>query len=200
MKTDGQDQALRLEVITPDHALWDEATSQVNLRYRKAFDARLCAYMPAFMALMQGEHILSLCGYHCAEDGPMFLEQYLDMPAERALSKEFGCSVARKQLIEFGQLASFANGLSPLHFYLMTEKLVSLGYEWCIFTATDPLYALMKRLGLQPVVIAEADPTCIPDANRIWGRYYEYQPRVFAGNLKTGLARLHILNLRQKRA
>jgi phosphoglycolate phosphatase-like HAD superfamily hydrolase len=96
-------------------------------------------------------------------------------------------------VIEFGQLASFAHGNSPIHFFLMAEKLVEQGYEWCIFTATDPLHALMKRLGLTPTVIAEASAERVPEAEKIWGTYYQHKPRVLAGNLVEGYQHLSAL-------
>ncbi|PJC86030.1 delta-VPH [Vibrio sp. HA2012] len=178
---------LNLEVIDRQHPLWEQAVSQIQERYRQAFDARLCSYMPIFTALMQSEHIISLCGYRIAEGETLFLEQYLAKPADVILSETFDTYVLRKSLVEFGQLGSFTKGISYIHFLKMTETLVEQGMEWCIFTATDPLYALMKRLGLSPVVIADADPDKIPHAPEIWGTYYQYQPRVFAGNLKHGL-------------
>jgi len=70
--------------------------------------------------------------------------------SEQVLSQRFSSDIQRSNLIEFGHLASFTKGTSPTHFYLMAEMLVSMGFEWCIFTATDPLHALMTRMGLEP--------------------------------------------------
>jgi hypothetical protein len=187
MKASIDTDKLQLDVIDGHHPLWGQAVSQIQERYKQAFEARLSAFMPAYTALLQSDQIVSLCGYRNAGAEMLFLEQYLDRPAETILSDTFSTCVHREHLVEFGQLGSFTTGISYFHFLKMTEMLAGQGLEWCIFTATDPLYALMKRLGLNPVVIAEADPAKIPDASSTWGTYYQYQPRIFAGNLQQGL-------------
>ncbi|EKO3964157.1 delta-VPH [Vibrio fluvialis] len=188
-----QDHALDLAIIDRNHPKRGEVEHYIAQRYSLAFDARLNCFMPTFMALMDKDHIKSLCGYRVASEEALFLEQYLDHPADELLASAFSRPIDRAQLIEFGQLASFSKGFSSLHFLLMTQKLVEQGYEWCIFTATDPLYVMMCRLGLDPTILAEADPTRIPDAHSIWGNYYQYQPRIVAGNLKGALAHLQAL-------
>lgn len=192
--------SIELELIDSDHPRWAEVTSQVQCRYKQAFDAELHSFMPAFLALLKDKRITSLCGFRIAQNEPLFLEQYLDQSAEKLLSDIFDKNISRQGLIEFGQLASFAHGFSPLHFTLIAEKLVEFGFEWCIFTATDPLYALMKHMGLNPQIIAEANPNRISSAATIWGNYYQYQPRIMAGNLQQGLNQLNSLNLVKKYA
>ncbi|MBD0785949.1 thermostable hemolysin [Vibrio sp. Y2-5] len=193
----------KLEIIDRFHPQRSDIEHYIAQRYSLAFDAHLNSFMPTFMALMEGEEIRSLCGFRVASDEPLFLEQYLDEPADKLLNHVFhqplsventaNNRIERSNLIEFGQLASFSKGFSTLHFLLMTKKLVESGYEWCIFTATDPLYAMMSRLGLESTVLAEADPSRIPDATYTWGNYYQHQPRIVAGNLKHGLAHLEAL-------
>ncbi len=179
--------ALYLDVIDANHPRWPAAKTYIAQRYELAFDAHLNGYMPAFMALMQNDEFASLCGFRGAEQGPLFLEQYLDDAADVLLTRQFSTAVERHQLVEFGQLASFNKGFSLVHFFLIAQALVRRDYQWCIFTATDPLYAMMKRFGLSLVTIADADPSRIPDASKIWGTYYQHQPRIVAGNLVTGL-------------
>ncbi|MGL4827854.1 MAG: thermostable hemolysin [Vibrio sp.] len=191
---------LQLEVITSTHARWNEATSLVHERYQQAFDAHLITFMPAYLALLDQEEMKSVCGFRIAEHEPLFLEQYLDVPADVILSERFGCAIARGKLIEFGHLASFSRGLSAYHFRLIAQQLVAMGFEWCIFTATDPLHALMRRYGLQPTLIAKASSACIPNATQVWGTYYQHSPRILAGNLVQGCERLNQLALNQKQA
>ena len=183
----------KLEIVAPNHPLWPQVTQQLSTRYEQAFDAKLATFMPEFMTLMIGDEIKSLCGFRNAGNEPLFLEQYLDDHAEVILNQHFDANITRDSVIEFGQLASFAHGNSPIHFFLMAEKLVEQGYEWCIFTATDPLHALMKRLGLTPTVIAEASAERVPEAEKIWGTYYQHKPRVLAGNLVEGYQHLSAL-------
>ena len=105
--------------------------------------------MPTFLCVYtEQQELLSVCGYRIASQEPLFLEQYLPLHAEYMMQKQFSQPIQREKLIEFGQLASFSKGISPMHFLLITQHLIEQGFEWCIFTATDPLYAMMVRLGL----------------------------------------------------
>ncbi len=84
------------------------------------------------------------------------------------MGQQFSQPIERATLIEFGQLASFSKGVSPWHFLLMARHLIEQGFEWCIFTATDPLYAMMVRLGLEPSILGNADAQNIPNAQATW--------------------------------
>ncbi len=191
-------QGFSLDIVSPDHPLWHNVIEHVSLRYQEAFFADLKLFMPAYLTLIDNDSIISVCGFRIAEQEPLFLEQYLDDEAQNLVSGIFQCDVKRSNLVEFGHLASFAKGMSALHFYLIAEMLVERGFEWCIFTATDPLHAMMARLGLEPQVITHADPNKVPDAQSTWGSYYDHQPRVLAGNLVKGLERLRSVKERKQ--
>ncbi|MDW6094632.1 thermostable hemolysin [Vibrio rhizosphaerae] len=184
-----RDSSMTLEMIGETHPMRYQIERYVAERYSYAFDANIEQFMPLFLALLHGEEIQSICGYRSASEAPLFLEQYLDCTAEKAVSEAFAQTIERSTLIEFGQLASFSKGVSPFHFYLIAQRLVEMGYQWCICTVTDPLYALMKRLGLNPVVVAQADAQRVNNAEQ-WGRYYQLRPRIVAGDLQQSLAHL----------
>lgn len=188
-----------LDIVGPMHPLWSKVTNHVSQRYQDAFFANLKQFMPAYLTLIEGNEIISVCGFRIAQNEPLFLEQYLEDDAHKLISNVFDCDVKRANLVEFGHLASFAKGMSSLHFYLIAQRLVSLGFEWCIFTATDPLHAMMTRLGLEAHIIAPADQNKVPDAKATWGSYYEHQPRVLAGNLVKGLERLKAVQKRMRK-
>ncbi len=192
-------QDFTLDIVSPTHPLWHNVIAHVSLRYQQAFFAELKLFMPAYLTLIDSDSIISVCGFRIAEQEPLFLEQYLEDEAQNLVSSVFRCDIKRSNLVEFGHLASFAKGMSALHFYLIAQMLVDLGFEWCIFTATDPLHAMMARLGLEPQVIAHADPSKVPDAQSTWGSYYDHQPRVLAGNLVKGLERLRTIEERKRK-
>ena len=197
--------SVTFKVIHLSHPLRQEVERYIASRYAVAFEAQITEFMPTFLAVYSEQNeLLSVCGYRIASQEPLFLEQYLPTPAEQTMEKQFAEKVKRETLIEFGQLASFSNGISPIHFLLMTQHLVEQGFEWCIFTATDPLYAMMVRLGLQPTILAIADKSLIANAQETWGTYYRRAPRVSAGNLKLGLTQLisryEKISARQSRA
>lgn len=186
------DYPLHLELIDQQHPLRAQAEAYVAQRYELAFDAHIQQFMPSFLGLVQQSDIRSLCGIRDASKEALFLEQYLDFPIEEIIQQLSGCQVERKDLIEFGQLASFSKGLSPLHFYLITRQLVAMGYTWCVCTVTDTLFALFKRLGLDSYDVALADAARVENAQQ-WGRYYQHQPRIIVGNLVESLARLEAI-------
>ena len=183
--------AITLKVIDQLHPLRSEVEHYIASRYTIAFNANITEFMPTFLGVYSSQgDLLSVCGYRVASQEPLFLEQYLPNPAEKVMENQFLQPINRSNLIEFGQLASFSKGISPMHFLLMAQHLSEQGFEWCIFTATDPLYAMMVRLGLQPSILSTADESKIPNAQETWGTYYHTAPRVSAGNLKLGLAQL----------
>lgn len=183
-----------LDIVDPTHELWPQVIQHVSQRYQQAFQAELKAFMPAYLTLFDHHQIASVCGFRVASEESLFLEQYLDVPAQELISQLFDQKVDRTSLVEFGHLASFAKWVSPYHFLLIAERLVESGYEWCIFTATDPLFVLMSRLGLKPKLITRADANKVTDADKIWGTYYDHQPNVFAGSLIKGLQRLSLIH------
>jgi hypothetical protein len=187
---------IHLEFIDHTHPMRCKAEAYVAHRYSEAFDAQLEQFMPLFLALVSKGEIKSLCGFRDAGQEPLFLEQYLDSPIEMYCETLLGHAIKRSELIEFGQLASFSKGFSPLHFYLIARHLVDSGYKWCVCTVTDPLYALFKRLGLSPMDIGMAEASRISTASQ-WGKYYQHQPRIVAGNLEQSLARLKKVTKRQ---
>ncbi|MEH6451994.1 MAG: thermostable hemolysin [Psychromonas sp.] len=198
-------QAVTLKVVHCSHPLRKEVEHYVASRYALAFDAHITEFMPTFLCVYSEEEgLLSVCGYRIASQEPLFLEQYLPLPADKIMEKQFSQTIKRSNLIEFGQLASFSKGISPLHFLLIAKYLIEEGFEWCIFTATDPLFAMMAHLGLAPTALSSADESHIPNAQATWGTYYHTSPRVSAGNLKVGLSQLtnryEQINNRQSRA
>lgn len=74
---------------------------------------------------------------------------------------------------------------------LLTHHLHRLGIEWVVFTAVATLRAAFRRLGLQPFVLAAADPGRLPDAERdSWGGYFAARPIVMGGSVPAGIRAL----------
>lgn len=191
MTTNTANSNFELRFIDKKHPCRKDVEQYVATRYQDAFNANIVEFMPTFIAIYnEQQEILSVCGYRVASQESLFLEQYLHQPADQLMTTSFDKNIDRSKLIEFGQLASFSHGLSPMHFMLMAQCLVDQGFEWCIFTATDPLYVMMRRLGLQMQVLSDANQEEIADAESTWGTYYHQKPRVSSGNLKLGLEQL----------
>jgi hypothetical protein len=136
-----------------------------------------------------GQWIAAL-GYSLGEQGPLFLEQYLDEPLEQAIGLRAGHPVARTEIVEVGNLAAAHPGAARALIVSMTRLLHAHGLHWVAFTATASLLNSFTRLRLQPGVLAEADPRRLPDAGRRWGSYYHSQPQVMFGDIRYGYAQL----------
>ncbi|CAG9298147.1 thermostable hemolysin [Celerinatantimonas diazotrophica] len=176
----------RLQWVDVSHPQCNTVRKYVYRRYKRAFNAQLDEFMPVFLTLFEGEKIVSVCGIRAANTSPLFLEQYLDQSAETLVSNALGTEVKRSELIEFGQLASFSMGFSREHFHLMAQKLINQGFRYCIFTATQPLMALMKRMGLSLNIVHNADDSRVTNVSR-WGSYYQHRPQIVVGCLQEGL-------------
>jgi hypothetical protein len=121
-------------------------------------------------------------GYTPAASGRLFLEQYLDQPAEELLGAAAGTRVARASVAEVGNLAA-APGMGRLLIPAVGRHLHRLGYRWVVFTATRELRNALRRLQLEPLQLAPALPARLPDAGAAWGSYYRHDPAVMGGRI-----------------
>ncbi len=129
-------------------------------------------------------------GFSLARDGTTFLEQYLDAPLESAIALRTNAPVTRHQIVEVGNLATLHAGAARELIVCMTHYLHRHGLVWVAFTATRSLLNSFTRLRLDPVVLADADPRCLPDAGKSWGSYYATKPQVMFGDIRSGYAQL----------
>jgi hypothetical protein len=136
-----------------------------------------------------GQWIAAL-GYSLAADGPTFLEQYLASPIDSALSARLQTGIARRDVVEVGNLASTHAGAARALIVATTRLLHAMGLRWVAFTATASLLNSFARLRLQPQVLASADPLRLPDGGRNWGSYYHTQPKVMFGDIRYGYVQL----------
>lgn len=121
-----------------------------------------------------------------AADEALFLETYLSLPVEEAVSNAFGRPVSRSAIVEIGCLAAVP---TPAMLKLWSETAVRLAdrHEIAVATLTLPLRRMFAHVGLSFVELAAADPERLADpAGDRWGRYYESQPIVCAGDILAG--------------
>lgn len=153
-----------------------------NARIDKFCDRLLSVCSP------KGE-ITAAAGYNLAEEGPLFLEQYLDLPIEKQVRQQLGIDIARTEIAEVGNLAATQAGGSRMLIELMTQHLHGEGRRWVAFTATKSLINSFHRLGLSPVILAPALPERVSNP-AAWGSYYLQHPYVAIGDIQLGHARL----------
>ncbi|MBR9883607.1 MAG: thermostable hemolysin, partial [Oceanospirillales bacterium] len=149
----------------------------------QVYGAELDHFMPLLLWL-EGSN--TAVGLAPGNSGTMFLEHYLDSPIEAALSQACNRPVARSTIIELGNFAAGSIGETRLLIPMLAQLLYRLGYEWVVFTATPVLKNSFRRLGVELVPLASADPARVPDPAR-WGRYYQCAPEVLAGSIAQAL-------------
>lgn len=164
----------------------------IAARFRAVHGATVSEFMPALLTMGCGGGLTAAAGVRAAKRQPLFLEQYLSLPVEQAVTALQQQPVRRAQLVEIGNLVASQGGSSYLLFLVLTAMLERAGFEWVVFTATPPVRKVLARLGLETHVLGEADPARLtrspPEA---WGRYYASRPRVVAGKVAEAMAVLH---------
>lgn len=179
-------QALRL------HAAADAARDGVRRLiaeiYARQFGARLTGFMPQLVSLQANGAICAAAGYRsgCRK---LFLERYLSQPVECVLSAATGRSIRREEIVEVGQFVSARAGQGRRLMVALSRHLSEAGFRWAVLTATAEMRLLLRRMGLSPLTLIDADPARLGAKAAAWGSYYTHAPRVLAGDLATAIAR-----------
>jgi hypothetical protein len=139
----------------------------------------------------QGE-LRGVAGIRAAGDGPLYLEQYLDQPIEASLQAGLllqgierggARAVRRDEIVEVGNLAGASCRAAVRMVAQLPMFLTQRKYSWIVFTATSALRQVLEGFGAPLIELGRADATDVAQAADSWGRYYETDPRVFAGYL-----------------
>jgi hypothetical protein len=162
----------------------------IQQRFREAHGAEIQHFMPELFGVKDGAgELCAVAGVRLATT-PLFLERYLDKPIEALICTTFDKPAARTAIVEVGNLAASDTGSARLSIIAITYLLAMGGLEWVTFTGNIGLVNSFRRLGLQPVTLCAADPARLGDERHSWGRYYESQPWVHAGNIRAGFSHL----------
>lgn len=153
--------------------------------YARAYGANIHVHYPVLMSVRdEAGHILAATGFRPAVNEPLFLEQYLNAPAEAVLQ------CPRAQIVEIGNLASDGGGASLYLFAALAAYLSYKSFTQAVVTSTDFLERRFRQMGLQPKRHAKADPALLLHDGENWGTYYDTQPHVISGSVAQGYKRL----------
>jgi len=158
--------------------------------FAKTCGARVTRFFPDLLAFSCEGDVNAVVGIRGASSSQLFLEQYLDVPAERAISERAARPVNRTGVVEVGNLALQSPGQARWIIAATTAFLAAARFRWVIFTAAAPLVNAFRRLGLRPIRVARADAARLPDRGASWGRYYDAVPLVYAGDVQAGARKL----------
>lgn len=157
--------------------------------FLKAYGARLTEFMPELMGLYHDDALVAACGLRPAENGTLFLEQYLDHSVDIALTRATGITADRKKIIEVGNLSVSRAGYARHFVAWLTRHLHDSGMQWALFSAVPALRNNFLRLGIPMITLAPADPGRLAgNARANWGSYYDQQPQVTAVHVATAFA------------
>ena len=165
--------------------------SYIARRFARCHGACVTSFLPRLLAAGTGDRLGAAIGLRTASAAPLFLETYLDTPIDAALTRHAGQPVERSQLAEIGNLAASNSRAGQLLVALLIAALRGAGFRWLVFTATRPVRARIAALGLPLHALAAADPARLGTARATWGRYYDAEPWVMAGDLALGMTLLH---------
>lgn len=157
--------------------------------FQRQYAAEVDSFAPNLMLLENAVRIVAVAGWRCAGNEKLFLESYLDVPVEVAVSRLAGRTIDRRHIVEVGNLASDRRGGSVDVILTLASHLDQLGFEWVVFTATHQLIGIFSRLGLPPLALASADPERLGADVAHWGSYYATNPVVVAGRIRLALER-----------
>src|SRR5690606_21151361 len=156
-------------------------------RFEREHGAHLTHFMPLLVVLQNGQgDALAIAGVRSALMEPLFLEHYLDAPVEQVLQPLAGRHLPRHRIVEVGNLAAVQAGYARYLFAVMTDLLTVWKFEWLCCTGVTGVRNLFRRLEMEPVVIADANPQRIPGGLTQWGNYYQKNPLVLTGEIARG--------------
>lgn len=181
----------RFEVLHRGHANRGSLERFVAESYEKAYGARITHYAETLVGVRDPGGAWSAgLGYTLAERAPLFVEHYLDQPIEAAIESCLGAPVARRQVVEVGNLAASEPGAARRVIVRMTALLNDLGRTWVVFTSTRSLLNSFARLRIPSIVLGRADPSRLPGCGQNWGTYYDTDPQVMTANIPRGFVHL----------
>jgi hypothetical protein len=161
----------------------------IAARFHEIYGARVSHFCDHLVGLRAPDGAWqAAAGYTAAATGPLFLEHYLDAPAEALLARASGRPVERDSIAEIGNLAAAPGTVREL-IPAFGAYLHQLGYRWAVFTATRELHNAFRRLQLEPLVLAAACAARLPDGGAAWGSYYAHSPRVMGGLIAAAVPR-----------
>ena len=176
-----------VRAIERDDPMRGDAEAFVAHVYERKFHARLQTFMPTILGFFDGnDHLRACLGIRFAAKESLFVEQYLIAPAETFIASEASLEVPRSGLLEVGGFASHHPGDARQVIRFLAPRLKAIGIHWVIFSATRQIQNAFQRMGLTPVVLADANKDRLQPDGTDWGTYYETHPHVLLGDVDAG--------------
>lgn len=155
----------------------------INDVFRRVYGAKIKHFKPCLMSLRgQDNKLIAACGFRSAALEPLFLENYLDQPIEAVLSERTGLPVNRGDIVEVGHFSvQIESGLARYLITAIVDRLHDTSKQWAVFTAVPLVRNAFIKMGLNPVMLGDADKNRLsPEEQAEWGSYYAQKPQIMA--------------------
>ena len=175
---------LQLSFAGPVSSCRAEFEQFVMRAFEREHDAVVRTFMPLLVGCRDRERGLrSVVGLRPATGQALYLERYLDRPVDEVISVMSGQDVRRDRVVEIGNLAGRNCRASVRLVASLPGLLLSMRFDWVVFTATSTVRGILETLGAPLFELAPAGEACAAGGIDRWGRYYSSDPRVCAGYL-----------------
>ena len=171
------------QLTTPIDKERGELEEFIATKFREYHNAHVSSFLPALLNIRCGDKYTAALGINPAKQEPLFLEQYLDQPAEQAVASVVKAPVSRLSIVEIGNLVSTINGASALLYLVLLATVYRAGYYWVMFTATPEVQRGIEKLGFKIAPLCDADPARLAHPEQ-WGSYYDAKPQVMVGYIE----------------
>jgi len=150
--------------------------------FRKVYGAKIRRFKPCLMSLRDHDNrLVAACGFRSAALEPLFLENYLDQPIEAMLAERTGLPVKRGDIVEVGNLSVTEPGMARYLIAAIVNQLHATSKQWAVFTAVPMVRNAFIKMGLNPVMLGDADKSRLPAEEQAeWGSYYAQKPQIMA--------------------
>ena len=150
--------------------------------------------MPTLIALEAADGgLLGVMGVRAANEEPLFLEHYFDLPIEEVIAPHATTQPSRDCIIELGNPAAGSPGAARILIMALSAYLQGASFKWVVFTAAPSLRNAFTRPGLDLTPLGPASGSRLGARQRAWGSYYAHRPQVMAGDIHYGFERLNTL-------
>lgn len=164
---------------------WEASVVLVKKVYADTFGATVEIDPDYFLSYLERdeesgrEEVIACTGISSAKQGPLFVERYLDVPAEELIAADLQADCNRAEIMQIGSVASVRATAGAELFKALALVLWAQGCRYAVMTSTQRSLALQRRLGIVFNPIGEADPARLdPDELKNWGTFYDQKPLV----------------------
>lgn len=148
--------------------------------FYQAYGARIKRFKPCLMSLRDHDNrLVAVCGFRNATLEPLFMETYLDQPVETVIAERTGSPVRRGDIVEVGNFSVAMPGVARYLIAAIFDQLHATSKQWAVFTVVPAVYNALVNMGLQPIVLGDADKSRLPAEDQAdWGSYYAQKPKI----------------------